>query len=387
MTSTATIWAIACFKSLQKDWKRKSYHLIYYVGSAEMNSLFSSPMQKISKVYSYINRIYVALSKPFSIDEVALYVTASIGKSTIVKSKQANLREMIQQADKSFIWLSLEITTYNSEACMDFIPYRLFFYSPRKTIFHPSINRLIEFVTPLLRLVDWSKSYFFSLFFLYNYVLPLINETIYQFLRTLKKELTVRGIRMANVNDKVWPTAEWLEKRISLKTGLILIFGVPFLLLILMAFFTKLGVVLTGIYMLAVVAFFFILSNYLYLKKNPSILRFLFSKKMLQNVLLIGMIGLVFYLGRGEILDYPYYFAKDFETYVGVPEDITYVDEVGRRGKKLTYFWLVNGDRLHYWGIIEGLNPTHSYKVEYLPNSKEIVYLTDLVTKEHWELR
>lgn len=90
--------------------------LLCRVGGDEFIILISDADERL--VYSYINKINHALSLPFSIDEVNLYVTASIGKSEIVESKQANLQKMIQQADKEMYMVkSGECCLYQDYKC------------------------------------------------------------------------------------------------------------------------------------------------------------------------------------------------------------------------------------------------------------------------------
>lgn len=72
--------------------------LLCRVGGDEFVVLISKADK--NKVQAYINRINHALSLPFTIDENNLFVTASIGESAIVQSKQINLQTLIQQADK-----------------------------------------------------------------------------------------------------------------------------------------------------------------------------------------------------------------------------------------------------------------------------------------------
>lgn len=71
--------------------------LLCRVGGDEFIILLSCADE--GKLHTYTNRIYEALSMPFSIDEEILFVTASIGKSEIVESRQASLQTLIQQAD------------------------------------------------------------------------------------------------------------------------------------------------------------------------------------------------------------------------------------------------------------------------------------------------
>jgi hypothetical protein len=145
--------------------------------------------------------------------------------------------------------------------------------------------------------------------------------------------------------------------------------------------------IITGIGLLVVVISHMIITSIIFASKTKSVREFLFSQKMLKNLLLIGMMVTVGYLGRFDLMDYPLFFKKEFQTYTGVPEEIDFYKGSGKGPGSRTKFKIDSGEVFLYHGILRDLNPDHEYKIVYLPNSKYIVNITDLDTGQKWEHR
>lgn len=122
--------------------------------------------------------------------------------------------------------------------------------------------------------------------------------------------------------------------------------------------------------------------------KVTTIKEFIFSQKIFNTLIVLITIVLAIYFGREQIKDVPYYLNKDFEVFVGSPSEIVvHRSSSGKGGSYFTYFILETGEEIIYFGKLEGLDPNHEYKIEYTPNAKQIIYVTDITTGEKWRHR
>lgn len=178
----------------------------------------------------------------------------------------------------------------------------------------------------------------------------------------------------------------YIEKNIAVLgiTGLLVLVGSLVLFVLINDIVAAL---FAGIAFLIGAITYIVISTIVFASKAKSLWHFLFSQEMLSNLVIIAIIVLAGYLGRGQLMDYPHYFKKEFQTYTGVPEEIEIYKRSGKGAGSSTEFTVDSDEVLIYWGILKDLNPDHEYKIEYLPNSKEIVYITDLDTGQKWEHR
>lgn len=184
--------------------------------------------------------------------------------------------------------------------------------------------------------------------------------------------------------EKKHPIEIFLEKHSTL--GAIL-FLTMIVLCIAASFINPVALFIFGAIMLIIIIVGGILKLIIFSSRVGSWKEFIFSKKIFGAICAVAIILCTLYLGRTELKDIPYYFTKEFEVYIGSPDEIEiYYSEMSRR-IPITYFYLSNGERLHYRGALEGLDPTHEYEFEYMPNSKQIYYFTNLTTGEKWEIR
>jgi hypothetical protein len=178
----------------------------------------------------------------------------------------------------------------------------------------------------------------------------------------------------------------FIEKNIAILgiTGLLVLVGSLVLFVLINDIVAS---IFAGIAFLFAATTYIVLSTIVFASKAKSFLHFLFSQQMLSNLVIIVIIVLAGYLGRGQLMDYPYYLKKEFQTYTGVPEEIEIYKQSGKGAGSSTEFTVDSGEVLIYWGILRDLDSDHQYKIEYLPNSKDIVYITDLNTGQKWEHR
>ncbi|MBO2944793.1 hypothetical protein JJQ72_12500 [Paenibacillus sp. F411] len=146
--------------------------------------------------------------------------------------------------------------------------------------------------------------------------------------------------------------------------------------------------VIAGSIMLLFLLLYLISSNLIAAHRANSWKDYVYSAKMASNLLFLLVLAGVCYWGRNDLLDIPHYYQKDFRVFTGVPQDIEYFHAASSKGPgSSTKFILESGEVLRYSGLIENLDPEHTYMIEYLPHSRSIVLLTDMDTGERWEMR
>ncbi|NMO96690.1 hypothetical protein [Paenibacillus lemnae] len=199
-------------------------------------------------------------------------------------------------------------------------------------------------------------------------------------------EKTQQNQQTESEHDK-HPLQKFTDRHVR-KLGLLLLGGLAMCLLSFVLLDDITATVISGSFMLLFFLGYMVWSNVIAAYRAKNWKDYVFSRKMAANLFVLLIITTACYLGRNDLRDIPHYYQKDFNVFTGVPQDIDYFHATSSRGPgSSTKFLLESGEVLRYRGLIQDLDPEHAYKIEYLPHSKNIVFLTDLSTGQTWRMR
>jgi hypothetical protein len=128
---------------------------------------------------------------------------------------------------------------------------------------------------------------------------------------------------------------------------------------------------------------YIMIKNIFYVKRVSTFKEYR-SKYMPMTIIgLIVLMGLLF-AARNDIKDYPLYLRGELVKYTGTPSEINYHDTTGKGSSDYTEFNLDSGVSITWNGISEKFDPSDEYHFEYLPNSKKIIFITNVTENKKW---